>query len=137
MKPLASAQEMAEIDRSAQEDYGIPQLVLMENAGIAAYHRFCSWYSSKAFPAEKNSTSSSWVFLAGGGNNGGDALVMARHAFLEGRSVKIVILKSSYSGAAGTQLDICRNLNIPEYVWEEDSSAVKDCMLRAAVLFDG
>lgn len=66
--PLAS--EMAQWDRLAT-DFGIPESMLMENAGRAAFE-----VAVERFGSLEGRTV--WLFL-GGGNNGGDAAVMARH----------------------------------------------------------
>ena len=63
-----TSSEAQEIDRLSSQTYGIPALQLMEEAGLAIYHlalRLWKPYSH-------------FLILAGGGNNGGDALVVAR-----------------------------------------------------------
>ncbi|MHB1156730.1 MAG: NAD(P)H-hydrate epimerase [Phycisphaerales bacterium] len=53
--------------------------------------------------------------LAGGGNNGGDALAAARHLHNRGVAVNIALLRSddTYTGDAKTNLNICRAMNLP------------------------
>ena len=71
MKPIGvTAQEMAEIDRRAQEEYNIPQAVLMENAGQAVAEVILS-----ETPSIKNEKI---ACFCGRGNNGGDGFVLAR-----------------------------------------------------------
>ncbi len=65
-----SADVMAEIDRAAREDYGIPQTVLMENAGRAAVDVILN-----RFPLIEDERI---AIFCGKGNNGGDGFVMAR-----------------------------------------------------------
>lgn len=65
-----SAEKMSEIDRRAQEDYGIPEDVLMENAGSAVCEAIVSEHPY--IPKEKI------VVFCGKGNNGGDGFVIAR-----------------------------------------------------------
>ena len=74
--PLLTADEMRAMDRRATEEQGIPERVLMENAGravarIVAHH----------FPEGPV------VAAVGGGNNGGDALVALRTLRTWGREV--------------------------------------------------
>ena len=68
MKVLTAAQ-MREVDRRTVES-GIPDLVLMENAG----HRVVELLQEKFSPLSRHRV----VVLCGKGNNGGDGLVVAR-----------------------------------------------------------
>lgn len=70
MKPI-SADIMSEIDRKAQEDYGIGQIVLMENAGRSAADIIIS--DSDPFRNERVAV------FCGKGNNGGDGFVVGRY----------------------------------------------------------
>ena len=66
-----TAQQMRDFDKAAIEDYGIPSIVLMENAAL----RVVEFLEAKFAPlAEKKI-----VILCGKGNNGGDGLAIARH----------------------------------------------------------
>lgn len=68
--PVLSRFAVRELDRLCDEEYGIPGIVLMENAGRgAALHIEREWRSGGGRVA----------FLCGPGNNGGDAFVAARH----------------------------------------------------------
>lgn len=78
---LVNSSEMNEIDRITTENYGIPAIVLMENAGINVVDAL-SRESGGLFMKRIN------VFC-GGGNNGGDGFVIARHLKTEGARVKI------------------------------------------------
>lgn len=71
-------EEMSNIDISAQQDYGMMQEVLMENAGRAAFEEI-----------KKDVTSlegKDIIMLAGKGNNAGDGFVLARHLYNAGAS---------------------------------------------------
>jgi len=75
---------MEEIDRVTIEEYGIPSIVLMENAGVKT-----------VLAMEKiieNLTYEKVLVVVGSGNNGGDGLVIARHLHNRGVSVTINIL---------------------------------------------
>ncbi len=78
---LTTGEEMREVDKKAREEYGIAELVLMENAGSFAARAL----SESLGGAEGKSI----VLLAGSGNNGGDALVAARHLAGMGARVKV------------------------------------------------
>ncbi|MBD3379251.1 MAG: NAD(P)H-hydrate epimerase [Candidatus Omnitrophica bacterium] len=68
-----TASRMAEIDRIAQEEYGIPQISLMENAGRAVY--------AEILKALEGEYIENIYILCGKGNNGGDGFVAARHLY--------------------------------------------------------
>ncbi len=79
-----TAEEMAEFDRIAIEDYGIDELLLMENAGVAVARVARTMLSG-------NVEGRKVFFLVGKGNNGGDGLVAARHLQNWGASVSLVL----------------------------------------------
>ncbi|GAH92754.1 unnamed protein product [marine sediment metagenome] len=64
-------QEIREIDRKAIEEYGIPGLVLMENAGSRIFQNLKNIYPDLRLKKI--------IIFAGSGNNGGDGFVVARH----------------------------------------------------------
>jgi NAD(P)H-hydrate epimerase len=78
---LVSSGEMKEIEKKTIEKYGIPALILMENAGI------------NVVDAIRQETGSLFMkrvnVFCGGGNNGGDGFVAARHLKTEGAVVRI------------------------------------------------
>ena len=76
---LLTAAEAAAYDVRAREHAGIPERVLMENAGRAAAHLVHAHYPAGPI-----------VALAGPGNNGGDALVALRALHTWGREVLLV-----------------------------------------------
>jgi NAD(P)H-hydrate epimerase len=61
--------QVRELDRRAAKEYGVPGIVLMENAG-----RACAELLMRLNPTKKPT-----VVLCGPGNNGGDGFVIARH----------------------------------------------------------
>lgn len=104
MITAVSSQTMSQIDSFAQRDYAIPSIALMEQAGLRAWNHIATNLTGK----EHN-----LVFVAGGGNNGGDALVMARQAFNDGwKNCTCVLCGSHLSPACITQRSICRNLGL-------------------------
>lgn len=73
--------QVREIDRLAIEEYGIPGIVLMENAALRAVEVAIDMLDGR----------NSCVIACGPGNNGGDGLAMARHLHNRGVSVEIVL----------------------------------------------
>lgn len=74
---------MREMDRRTIEEYGLPGLVLMENAGRAVAD--AAW---DLLPADGGRV----LVLAGKGNNGGDGFVAARHLSARGVEVGVLLL---------------------------------------------
>src|SRR5881394_299563 len=71
--------EVRELDRRAIEEYGVPGVVLMENAGRGA-----------AEVLLRLGVRGRVVICCGKGNNGGDGFVIARH--LDNREVPVQVL---------------------------------------------
>ena len=95
---LVSTQTMEGIDAKAQSDYSIPALVLMEQAGVKGWQAFLDYAQEHQIPMDRI------VFVAGGGNNGGDALVMAREAYFSGhQAFSILLVGSRVSHACSVQ----------------------------------
>src|SRR5262245_20348618 len=76
-----SRDEIREIDRRAIRDFGIPSVVLMENAGRGSAELLLAL--GVAGPV---------VVCCGKGNNGGDGFVMARHLARVGVDVRVDLL---------------------------------------------
>ncbi len=74
-----TAAQAAAMDQMARDQHGVPERVLMENAGRAA-----ALVLDRLFPRGRV------LALAGGGNNGGDALVLARVLHSWGREVSVL-----------------------------------------------
>jgi NAD(P)H-hydrate epimerase len=91
---------LRELDRRAVEEYGIPILVLMENAGRAV--------AEAVLRRLKRGGGTRALVLAGPGNNGGDGLVAARHLHNAGVQVTVLLLaqREQFRDAAATQLNI-------------------------------
>ena len=68
-----SAEKMRSLDRRTIDEYGIPGIVLMENAGTALTREILRFVSGMHNPE--------FVILAGKGNNGGDAFISAGQLF--------------------------------------------------------
>lgn len=77
--PLVTPEEAAALDAAARERHDVPERVLMESAGRAA-----ALVLDRIFPRGRVAVA------AGSGNNGGDALVLARVLLSWGREVTLV-----------------------------------------------
>ena len=74
-------EQAREIDRKAVEEIGVPSICLMENAGRQVADAACEMAPGGRV-----------LVVCGTGNNGGDGFVAARHLFLRGVSVEVVLL---------------------------------------------
>src|SRR5215472_571114 len=75
-----SRDEVRELDRRAIEEYGVPGVVLMENAGRGTAELLRSL-----------GVRGPVVICCGKGNNGGDGFVMARHLDNAGVAVRLLL----------------------------------------------
>jgi len=98
MLPLLSADDMRAAERQAIEGWGISSLVLQEHAALGAL--------ALLPPGEPLQV------LAGPGNNGGDALALARLARLQGRQVRVwsPFPQPEWHGDAGLQFRLWTGL---------------------------
>jgi len=126
-------QAVREVDRAAIGDFGIPGLVLMENAGCGAAQAVLKLLDEPGSP--------SVAIVCGAGNNGGDGFVIARH--LHNAHVAVVVYlavdASRLAGDARVNYEIVRrmNLSIRPLVTEEDLASAVDEMQHCQVIVDG
>lgn len=105
MRTVLSAKEMASVDRLSTERYGIPSILLMENAASAvadAVERIIDG------PIKGSSV----LVLCGRGNNGGDGAAAARLLWTRGARVRVFLFGSikDTKGDAETNFRIARDL---------------------------
>jgi len=102
---ICSVQQMREMDQRAVSEYGISEMLLMENAGLAT----CT-----AMQQEFDLQHKRILVFCGVGNNGGDGFVVARKLHSRQCRVQIVILgdPDKYSGAAKSNYEIIRKLKL-------------------------
>ena len=103
MKTL-SREEVREVDRRAIEAFGVPGVVLMENAGAGAARLLAAVGITGPV-----------VIACGKGNNGGDGFVIARHLDLAGHSVQLLLAcqPEEVRGDAAVNLQIARRAGLP------------------------
>ncbi|HUX13449.1 MAG TPA: NAD(P)H-hydrate dehydratase [Spirochaetia bacterium] len=159
---LVTTGEMAEIDREAQDRYGIPGVVLMEGAaircaqiledlatgrlsfedlsGFSDFDAFRALRVSAGSPASclKKTAVRPVVFVAGKGHNGGDALAMARLCEVDGRfPVSVILGQRDPGGVTGEQLRSCTAMGLPISVYEDDPGASQTQLEQASWIVDG
>jgi len=98
MIPLLDAAEMRRVEHDAISAWGVPALVLQEHAAVGALSLIPSGQPIHV--------------LAGPGNNGGDALALARLARLRGEDVEVWCLepKPAWKGDAAIQASLWEGL---------------------------
>ncbi|HKM08838.1 MAG TPA: NAD(P)H-hydrate epimerase, partial [Sphaerochaeta sp.] len=129
MKHVVLSSEIAKIDVASQDAFRLPELSLMESAAMGA------WDVVEGRISHKDAY---LVFLCGGGNNGGDALGIARLAFNSGYRKLLCILTGKHlSPSCERQRQIVEKYGI-ELVTLEGSipDVVKQAITQANFLFD-
>jgi len=116
---VLSRAQSRRVDQIAIEDFGIPGIVLMENAARNASDIIFERYREFSLHA----TNSPRVLIAcGGGNNGGDGYAIARH--LHNRGVAVALLAavpgSKLTGDARINFDIALRMNLPIAPWPSE-----------------
>jgi len=110
IKPV-TAKAMSEIDKRAQDEYGIPASRLMENAGLAVAEHIISELS----PFQNKRI----AIFCGKGNNGGDGFVIARRLSQESPGSSVVFLAGEIRDGGGCVRDnynIAKNSGIPIFL---------------------
>lgn len=134
-KVSVASQEMFEIDRLAMQEYGIPAVVLMENAGRAVFQE-----------AERmlKSAKGGWdkvICVCGKGNNGGDGFVCARHLMNCGFYVEVFLISEpdTLMGEARLNIEILKRMGLAPRVLK-NTDGLKDfkkSIKNAALVIDG
>jgi ADP-dependent NAD(P)H-hydrate dehydratase / NAD(P)H-hydrate epimerase len=118
---IVTAAEMREIDRLTTEQYGLPSLTLMENAGSAV-----------AEFARKHFTFDTVCVVCGKGNNGGDGFVAARKLHEAGKQVSIIILAKSGDDLRGDAAEMLRKLPVAP-LWVSEDPQLSRAEVRQAL----
>jgi NAD(P)H-hydrate epimerase len=107
-EPLPMArQAVREVDRLAIKRYGIPGVILMENAGRGAAQAILGLLDDPG--------RSRVAIVCGAGNNGGDGFVIARHlhnAYVE-VEIYLAVDPARLAGDAKVNYEIVRRMNLP------------------------
>ena len=120
---ILTSDQMKSIDRRATDRFGIPSIVLMENAALAVVDAIGEHYPDCDRAA----------IFCGLGANGGDGFAVARHLEQRGvvPSVFIVGDRKKIRGDAAANLAICEQLALPLYDITDDDS-LNEALVHAA-----
>ena len=120
MRPMTRT-EVRGLDAKAIDEYGIPGVVLMENAGRGAAEAVIEMLSCIDAPRV--------AILCGKGNNGGDGFVMARH--LHNRGIPVETFYTGRAAEAGDgdgalNMRVVLNMGLPfeEVTTAEETAAL-------------
>ncbi|MBX3388815.1 MAG: NAD(P)H-hydrate epimerase [Phycisphaeraceae bacterium] len=104
---VLSTRAARDIDRRCAAHFGISTLVLMENAAVNVAAAVQLLTQEMKAPRV--------LFVAGTGNNGGDALAAARHTSNSGAEVSILLVgnPARLSPEAAIQYKTCRAMKLP------------------------
>lgn len=103
---VATAAQIADLDRRATEEFGIAAAALMANAGRRV--------AEVVLTLLNEHRGRRVIVLAGKGNNGGDGLVTARHLHTAGVEVAVFLLgpEQEFKGEAGRALRTAREAGV-------------------------
>lgn len=126
---VLSVKEVRSLDQAATEEFGIPSLTLMENAGTAVAQHIIRLIQNGKGPHV-------YIFC-GKGNNGGDGFVVARVLFDNNISVEVILLTKPFKlkGDAEINYNQIRELGIP--VQETFPQISRGAILVDAILGTG
>ena len=107
MKTVLTGREMKAIDTYTIQKLGIPSLVLMERAALSMVGRM----------KEEILKTDRILCVCGAGNNGGDAVAVARILYGEGYAAAFYLAGNPEKWTEETkkQIQIARNVGVPEY----------------------
>src|SRR5690554_5918820 len=127
---VVTPKEMREIDNRAIAEFGIPGVVLMENAAIRTLEVIEREYPNLLKEGKI-------LVLVGSGNNGGDGLAIARHLMLKGVAVEALLFFSEgrFVGDAKINLDIYKRLGGQiNLIVQEDHKRHKEHEVQGSML---
>ncbi len=126
---LVSSERMRFEDKRASENFGIPGILLMENAAS----EFVRFMENKVCL-----TKSKILVVCGGGNNGGDGFAIARKLFCKGHDVSVYAAfnKEKLTESAGVNYSSVLKLGIPFSTKIEGFDYIVDALLGIGVLGD-
>jgi NAD(P)H-hydrate epimerase len=124
--PALTREQVRTVDKIAIQDYAVPGIVLMENAGRSA-----------AEILERISPPGLIAILCGSGNNAGDGYVIARHLQLAGRQVRIVSIVDleKLTGDASTNAIIAQRSEI-DIQFVRSADEIHQSLSGAATIVD-
>ena len=128
MKILAP-ERMAKYDDYSIRTWGIPSMVLMENAGRSSYRLIKERYLQDGGRV---------VVFCGRGNNGGDGFVIARYALRDGSKTEVYLLcsRGDVKGDAALNMRLYESLGGRTIEIGDDAARFESAVMHAQVIVD-
>ncbi len=125
---ISNVEEMRNLDKSAIENFGITQELLMENAGGAVFFTILK---------EHGIENKKFAVFCGIGNNGGDGLVVARKIHSTGGDVQVFLLgdEKKFKGSAKKNFEIVSGLPL-EIIRMDSIESIKDEVAACDAIVD-
>jgi len=125
---ISNVEEMKNLDKSAIENFGITQELLMENAGGAVFFTILK---------EHGIENKKFAVFCGIGNNGGDGLVVARKIHSTGGDVQVFLLgdEKKFKGSAKKNFEIASGLPL-QIIRVDSIESIKDEVATCDAIVD-
>ena len=129
--PTLSREQSRRFDKIAVEDYGIPGIVLMENAARAgameALELLAIKRSANLSTRRQTIEGARAAVICGGGNNGGDGYAIARRLYCAGVRVEVFAVSDprKLTGDAAINFHIVQRMKLPLREIGDDESLQK------------
>jgi NAD(P)H-hydrate epimerase len=131
-----SSNQMYEIENIGHSKFGVKKVLMMENAGFGVADFIIKKFKNKPISKLKI------LAICGSGNNGGDAMVTARHLTCLGINLKVIFLgnpSSIKTEEALTNFEIISKMNktIELIMVSKMDTKIKKKILNADIIIDG
>ena len=131
-----SSNQMYEIENIGHSKFGMKKVLMMENAGFGIADFIINKFKNKPISKLKI------LAICGSGNNGGDAMVTARHLTCSGINLKVIFLgdpSSIKTEEALTNFQIIKKMNktIELIMNSKVDTKIKKQILNADIIIDG
>jgi NAD(P)H-hydrate epimerase len=131
---VVTPEQMRKIDECAIREYGIPGILLMENAAVSV--------TAEALSMIDGYMDGFVTVVAGSGNNGGDAFAVARMLHAKGVCVRVYLVgeKGSVAGDALLNMNIIERIGLDVIELTEEKGGLErfsEYMASSSLVIDG
>jgi len=128
---LATSSQMKDLDSKSIKNFNIPDIVLMENASKAAFITIKKYFG--------NVENKKVYVFAGLGNNGGDALALARHLFNTGAVVLVGLVAhpDNLNPSPKVNYEILSSMNVPIEIINNVNDVNDVFLAHCDIIIDG